>query len=117
MKLIKTIAALAFAFWTIQLLLFVLLFASAITHLIVQGFIFLGLKTPRSSIEQFLISVLKILTWPARLLVAKDSFGQTPLATLWATGLNSLIWAVPLGALWFYARSRRSQPPPSDGQR
>lgn len=117
MRWIKTIATLAFALWAIQLLLFVLLFASAITHLIVQGFIFLGLKTPQSAIEQFLISVLKILTWPARLLVAKDSFGQTPMATLWATGLNSVFWAIPAGALWFFVRSRRSQPPPSDGQR
>ncbi len=107
MRLFRNIAAVAGVLWAIQLLLFIVLFASAVTHLIVQCFIALGVKMPADSVEQFLIELLKILTWPTRLLVSKGSFGQTAVQTFWLTGLNSLIWGAPLGVLLFYARNRR----------
>lgn len=108
MRLIKNMAVLAGVLWAIQLLLFILLFASAVTHLIVQCFVAIGVRMPANSLEQFLIALLKILTWPTRLLVSEGSFGETALQTVWLTGLNSLIWCVPLGTLLFYARKRRN---------
>lgn len=99
-------AVLAGVLWAIQLLLFILLFASAVTHLIVQCFVALGVKMPSDSLEQFLVGLLKILTWPTRLWVSNGSFGETALQTIWLTGLNSLIWGVPLGTLLFYARKK-----------
>jgi hypothetical protein len=108
MRLTKTIAVMVGVLWTIQLLLFIVLFASAMTHLIVQCFVALGVRMPTNSMEEFLIGLLKILTWPTRLLVSRDSFGKTAAQTVWLTGLNSLIWGVPLGALWFYARHRNN---------
>jgi hypothetical protein len=108
MRLTKTIAALAGVLWAIQLLLFILLFASTITHLIVQCFVALGVKMQANSLEEFLTELLKILTWPTRLLVSSGSFGKTASQTIWLTGLNSVIWGVPLGALWFYAWHRNN---------
>lgn len=107
MKLFKNIGAVAGVLWAIQLLLFILLFASTVTHLIVQCFVALGVKMPANSLEQFLIGLLKILTWPTRLLISKGSFGETAVQTIWLTGLNSLIWGAPLGVLLFCARNRR----------
>lgn len=107
MRLFKNIAIVVGVLWAIQLLLFILLFASAITHLIVQCFVALGVRMPANSLEQFLIGLLKILTWPTRLLISEGSFGDTALQTLWLTGLNSLIWGAPLGVLLFYARNKR----------
>ena len=109
MKLFRNITTVAGLLWAVQLLLFILLFASTVTHLIVQCFVALGIKMPANSLEQFLIGLLKILTWPTRLLVSRDSFGESALQTFWLTGLNSLIWGVPLGALLFYTRNRRKQ--------
>ena len=106
MRPIKHIAVVAAVLWAIQLLLFIVLFASAVTHLIVQCFIVLGVKMPANSLEQFLIGLLKILTWPTRLLVSRSSFGETPLQTIWLTGVNSLIWGIPVGALYCYARNK-----------
>src|SRR5579862_4468719 len=108
MKQIKNIAALAGVLWAIQLFLFILLFASAVTHLIVQCFVVFGVRMPENSVEQFFTELLKILTWPTRLLVSQDSFGKTPMQTVWLTGLNSLLWGMPLRMLFFYARNRLS---------
>lgn len=108
MRLFKNIAAIAGVLWAIQMLLFIVLFASAITHIIVQCFVALGVKMPANSLEQLLIGLLKVLTWPTRLLVSKNSFGDTAMQTIWLTGVNSLIWSVPLGMLLFYARNKRS---------
>lgn len=111
MRLFKSIAVAAGVLWSIQLLLFIILFASAITHLIVQCFVALGVKMPANSLEQLLTGLLKILTWPTRLLVSRDSFGETALQTFWLTGLNSLIWGIPLGVLLFFARNRLGPKP------
>ena len=106
MRLIKNIAVVAGVLWAIQLLLFILLFASAVTHLIVQCFVALGVKMPANSLEQFLIGLLKILTWPTRLLVSEGSFGKTAVQTIWLTGVNSFICGVLLGALFCCVRNR-----------
>lgn len=106
MRLIKNIASVAGVLWAIQLVLFIVLFASTVTHLIVQCFVALGIKMPATSLEKFLIGLLKILTWPTRLLVSGGSFGETAVQTIWLTGVNSLIWGVPLGALCCYARNK-----------
>jgi hypothetical protein len=112
MKWIKTIAWLTLAFWLIQTLVFIMLFASVFTRLVVQCFVFVGLPMPETSVHAFLLGTMKVLAWPIRPLFSSTWSDASFLTTILLLGLNSLIWGSVLGTLIYFVRRNRKSPEP-----
>lgn len=90
MRWFKTVAWLTLAFWLIQSLAFLMVFASAITHFIVRFFISIG-GMPETSAEAFLTGVMKVLSWPIRPMFAGVWADASFPVIILLLALNSLI--------------------------
>lgn len=102
MKWFKTIAWLALASWLVQSLMFIMLFASAFTHAVVQCFVAVGVPMPEAS--AFLSGTMKVLAWPVHSLFPSAWTDATFVQAILLLGLNSLIWGCVLGALLFFSQ-------------
>jgi hypothetical protein len=108
MRLFKNIAWLTLALWFIQIITSVIFFASFFTHLIVRCFVMLGSPLPESSVEDFLSSVMKVLSWPIRLLFPSAWADATTIKILLLLAVNGLIWGGVLGTILFLIRRNRA---------
>ena len=109
MKGIKTIAWLTVILWAIQSLTFLMFFASSFTHLIVRCFVTLGMPISETSVQTFLSSVMKLLSWPVRPLLWSTWSEGSFITIILLLALNSLIWAGALGALIFLLRKGKNK--------
>jgi hypothetical protein len=105
MRWFKTVAWLTLASWLLQSLMFIMLFASAFTHAVVQCFVAIGVPMPEAS--AFLSGVMKVLAWPVHAMFSSAWADASFVQAILLLGLNSLIWGGVLGTLWFYLRGRR----------
>jgi hypothetical protein len=111
MRPIKTIAWLTLAFWAIQSVAFITLFASIFTRLIVQCLVFVGLPVAETSLNTFLSDTMKVLAWPIHSLFPSTWAQGSFLTNILLLAANSLIWGLVLGLiLVFFKRNRRSSP-------
>jgi hypothetical protein len=106
-RLIKTIATLTFVFWPIQSLAFVILFASSFTDLIVRFFITLGFPVPETSFHTFLLSAMKVLSWPVRVLFSSAWNEAGSLTAILLLAVNSLIWGTICGTIFYFVARNR----------
>ncbi|HWC58585.1 MAG TPA: hypothetical protein VHC44_02750 [Verrucomicrobiae bacterium] len=108
MRLVKTIAWLTLAFWLVQSLAFIALFASSFSDLIVRLFIALGAPVPRTSLEAFLSGAMNVLSWPVRALFSSTWSQANTITAILLLALNSLIWAILIAMIQFFLK--RNQP-------
>ncbi|HEY2083029.1 MAG TPA: hypothetical protein VGI88_09610 [Verrucomicrobiae bacterium] len=99
---------LTLACWLIQSLMFIVLFASSFTHIVVQLFVSVGASAPETS--AFLAGIMKVLAWPVHSLFPSAWSEATFVQAILLLGLNSLIWGVVIGTLFsFLNRMRRER--------
>jgi hypothetical protein len=111
MKWFKTIVWVTLASWLVQSLMFIMLFASAFTHAVVQCFVAVGVPMPEAS--AFLSGTMKVLAWPIHSLFPSAWADATFVQAILLLGLNSLIWGAVLGTIWFFLRERLRRRKPS----
>ena len=108
MKLFKIVIWVALASWSLQSLMFIMLFASAFEHAVVQTFVSMGASQAGTS--AFLSDVLKVLAWPVHSLFPSAWAEASFIEGILLLGLNSLIWGGVLGTLLFFlGRGRRGR--------
>ena len=107
MRFAKIIAGLTLLFWLVQSLTFVLFFASSFTDLIVRLFVSLGLAFPETFLTAFLHAAMNVLSWPIRD-VFPSTWAQAGSAkAILLLALNSLIWGLVLGTVFYFAMRHR----------
>jgi len=99
MKPARTIIITALIFWLVQILLFVLLFATWFINIVMRLLVSLGLNVPPSAIEGFLSGILNDLSYPIRLFLPNHQLGDGFIAVALALSADSLIWGVAVGTL------------------
>lgn len=109
MRWMKTFAWVAPLLWAVQLIAFILLFASVFTRLIVQCFIFVGMPVHETSVNAFLTGLMKILSWPVRPIFSSTWAEGSFIINVLLLALNSLLWSSVIAtALFFFAKSKKS---------
>jgi NADH:ubiquinone oxidoreductase subunit 4 (subunit M) len=86
--------------------MFIVLFASSFTHIVVQLFVAAGSSEPETS--AFLSGTMKVLAWPVHSLFPSAWSEATFAQAILLLGLNSLIWGIVLGTLLFFLKRNRS---------
>jgi len=109
MRLTKHIALLTLVFWLIQSLGYILLFASSFTDLIVRLFITLGFPLPENRMTTLASATMEVLSWPVRVLFASAWNEATSMAIILLLLLNSLIWGIVLGTMYYVATRNRGR--------
>lgn len=103
---IKITALLALACWLVQSVMFIVLFASSFTHIVVQLLVSVGASAPETS--AFRSGTMKVLAWPVHSLFPSAWSEATFVQAILLLGLNSLIWGIVLGTLLFFLKRKRS---------
>jgi hypothetical protein len=96
-KLIKTITLTTVMLWSVHLGLFGLLFAGWLIRFVIQWFVSFGTPQRESSLESFLSGVMKVLTYPVRLVVADGQFEGSTITMFMLLAINGAIWGSALG--------------------
>jgi hypothetical protein len=108
MRWIKTVAWVTLAFWVADSVMFIMLFASAFSHIVVQCFVSLGAPMPEAN--AFLHGTMQVLAWPIHSIFPTAWSDATFVQAILLLGLNSLIWGSVLGTIVFFvARMRRER--------
>jgi hypothetical protein len=111
MRWFKIAAWFTLASWLVQSLMFIMLFASAFTHVVLQCFVSLGAPMPEAN--AFLHGTMQVLAWPIHSLLPSAWSDATFVQAILLLGLNSVIWGSVLGTiLFFVARMRRKRGTP-----
>lgn len=106
MKWMKTFAWLAPILWAVQLITFIMLFASAFTRLTVQCLAFVGLPVRETALNAFLIALVKILSWPIRPLFSSAWAQGSFIVDVLLLALNSLLWSSAIATLIYLAKPK-----------
>lgn len=113
MRWMKIFAWLAPILWAVQLIVFILLFASVFTRLIVQCFTLVGLPVHETSVNTFLTGLMKILSWPIRPLFSSTWTQGTFIINVLLLALNSLLWSSVIATVLFFFPKSKKSPAPS----